>query len=206
VRVPEVDPVELSVELGQLAHHGPLPRPSRLPTVVAGHPLAAEADAAWLRMRPGSGLHLRMLARDMRPGVFGLRVLIGDYRPAILDRQHVLVGGHDRPLRLVRLSQATFTDPPEPVGVAHLGDHRPVAERSQLWSQPRRVRAITRALFAVAHGTLGQVNRLSSAKSGRISPDVRRGLYVGVVWGNGRVDMLAFALDRVGLVVVGSAP
>src|SRR5260370_3089369 len=110
----EVDPVDLPVELGQRTHHGPLPRPARLPSVVARHPLVAKPDPAWLWVRPGSGLHLRMLARDMRPGVFGLRVLIGDHGPAVLHGHRVLVGRHNRPLRLSRLPQTAFTHAPEP--------------------------------------------------------------------------------------------
>src|SRR6267142_1896327 len=144
----DVDPIELPIEVRQIAHHRPLPRAPWLPTVVTGHPLSVEPDAAGLRMSLCSGLHLRMLGGDMWARVTRLRVLVGDHGPAILDGEFVLVRGHDGALRFVWLHQGAFTYPPEPIGLGHLADHRSIQERPGLGPAPGGVGSVSRAVLS----------------------------------------------------------
>ena len=86
MRMTEVDAVELAVELRQITHHRVLPRATRLPSMVARHPVA-EPDSARLRMLANRRVQLWMLAGDMRSRVSGERVLIGHHGPPIVDGQ-----------------------------------------------------------------------------------------------------------------------
>jgi hypothetical protein len=140
--VAEVDPVELAIELRQLALERPPPGAPGLPAVIAPDPLALERHSARSGMRRDQGCRavrgvlgvhaqLGMRRRHVRAAMSRERVDVRDHDLPVVLRECRLEGRHGRPRPGERLGPVALADPPVEVGGSHLGEHGAVPERGR---------------------------------------------------------------------------